>query len=145
MTNSERQRLGAQKGDSDERAHLHCSVPHSVLDLCVPPRRAVISAHRLVWLLGCTALLNDHSHCLWGHMHSTMHQVYAPVFRRKFLAEFLGVPAPRVREMMRAEMGTHQQFSPSPPPQAHHDHATTTMQPRPHTDFSVAISAITAH
>ena len=107
----------------------------------------MISAHRLVWLLGCTALLNDHSHCLWGHMHSTMHQVYAPVFRRKYLAEFLGVPADRVREMMRGEMGTHQQFSPSPPPAAQQQGlgATTMGQPRPHTDFSVAISAITAH
>jgi hypothetical protein len=49
--------------------------------------------------------------------------------------------------MMRGEMGTHQQFSPSPPPaaQQHGLGATTMGQPRPHTDFSVAISAITAH
>ena len=66
-------------------------------------RRAVICAHRLIWLLGCIAFLNDHSQCLWGHMHSTMHSIYAPIFRKKYLMEFIGLPEVQVREILKRE------------------------------------------
>jgi hypothetical protein len=66
-------------------------------------RRAVLCAHRLVWLLGSVAFLNDHTHCLWGHMHSTMHQIYLPVFRRTYLHDFLGLSARRTESILRKE------------------------------------------
>jgi len=66
-------------------------------------RRAVLCAHRLVWLLGSVAFLNDHTHCLWGHMHSTMHQIYLPVFRRTYLHDFLGLSTKRTESILRKE------------------------------------------
>lgn len=63
----------------------------------------MICAHRLLWLLGCIAFLNDHSHCLWGHMHSTLHQIYAPIFRRTYLREFMRLPPQEVEAIMQRE------------------------------------------
>jgi hypothetical protein len=63
----------------------------------------VIGAHRLVWLMGSIAFLNDHSHCLWGHMHSTLHEIYAPIFRFKYLTEFIGVDPHSARERLKRE------------------------------------------
>ena len=84
-------------------AHLSLLFALSVLLV----RRAVICAHRLVWLLGCVAFLNDHSACLWGHMHSTLHQIYAPNFRRKYLTKFVGLNNEQADEVMKRDAKLH--------------------------------------
>jgi len=67
-------------------------------------RHMVLSGHRLVWLVGCIALLNAHSHCFWGHLHSTLHESYVPTFRRVYLRRFIGLDERRVDDIMQQEM-----------------------------------------
>ena len=36
-------------------------------------------------------------------MHSTMHTIYAPIFRRTYLREFVGLPEAQVQEILKRE------------------------------------------
>ena len=72
-------------------------------------RAACVGANRIVWLLGALAFLNEHSTGSWGVMHESMHRVYAPVFRKRFLVDIMGLSGAEAEETVRQETANAQQ------------------------------------
>ena len=66
-------------------------------------RAACIGANRIIWLLGALAFLNEVSKEGWGVMHQVMHSRYAPVFRRRYLVDIMGMKEQEAEEMARKE------------------------------------------